>query len=274
LIKNIRPESYAELLELLNEEDLYVFAGGTDLMIRKRQWQGAERRFDRPIVYISHLKELHGIASLETHYEIMACETQQSVATSTLLPAYIKEPISKMATPSIRNLATIGGNIVNDASVGDSIPLLFALDAQVVLRNCKGVRQLSIQAFILGKYKTALQPNELLEKIIIPKRGYEGFYYRKAGLRKASILSKLSVYVLYRGKGEKLEDIRVVVGAVNDRPIRSRQAEESFIKDHDVDQVVAAYKALMVGSDDKRSTKKYREEIASRIIDYSLREVM
>lgn len=169
MIKNIRPESLEALLDYIDQEDFYVFAGGTDLMIRKRQWQGAQRRFDKPIIYISHLQALKGIEVFEDRYEIKSCTTQSQVAESDLLPEYIKGPIAQMATPSIRNLATIGGNVVNDASVGDSIPILFALDAKVVLRSVSGVREMTIQAFIRGKYKTALKNNELLEKIIIPK---------------------------------------------------------------------------------------------------------
>jgi len=274
VIKNIRPDNYQHLLTLIDQETFYVFAGGTDLMIRKRQWQGAERRFDKPIVYISHLRELQGIREFNDHYEIMACATQTDVAESTILPEYVKEPISKMATPPIRNLATIGGNVVNDASVGDSIPLFFALNAEVVLRSVHGTRQLKMHEFIIGKYKTALAQNEILEKIIVPKEEIDGFHYRKTGLRKASILSKLSVYMLYKGRGKKLEDIRVVVGAVNDIPIRLRTAEKSFLENRDVDKLVDAYRQQMNGKDDKRSTKEYREEITCRLIEYFLGEVL
>jgi CO/xanthine dehydrogenase FAD-binding subunit len=273
MIKNIRPDTYEELLNYIDQEDLYVFAGGTDLMVRKRQWQGAERRFDKPIIYVSHLEALKGIQAFDDRYEIGACTTQNEVACSELLPDYIKGPISKMATPSIRNLATIGGNVVNDASVGDSIPLLFALDADLVLTSVKGQRIIKIEEFILGKYKTALAPNELLEKIIIPRSDYSGYFYRKTGLRKASILSKLSVYVLYRLKEGGLEDLRVSVGAINDIPIRSRVAERSFIEDGKVEKFIYHYKSMMEGQDDKRSTKAYREEIACRLIEKYLREV-
>ena len=274
MIRNIRPETFESLLEYIDKEDLYVFAGGTDLMIRKRQWQGAERRFDKPIIYIAHLPCLKGIEETETTYEIMACTTKSEVARSNILPEYLKAPIAQMATPSIRNLATIGGNVVNDASVGDSIPVLFALDAEVVLRSIHGSRSMKIQDFIKGKYHTALKSNEILEKIIVPKAAYDGYYYRKSGLRKASILSKLSVYVLYKMDDKKLTNIRVVLGALNDAPIRSKTAEAQFVKDGDVEQFVKTYQALMDASDDKRSSKIYREEIASRLIEYYLREVM
>lgn len=274
MIKNIRPESLEALLDYMDQEDFYVFAGGTDLMIRKRQWQGAQRRFDKPIIYISHLKALQGIEVFEDRYEIKSCTTQSQVAESDLLPEYIKAPIAQMATPSIRNLATIGGNVVNDASVGDSIPILFALDAKVVLRSVAGVREMTIQAFIRGKYKTALKNNELLEKIIIPKVDYSGYFYRKTGLRKASILSKLSVYVLYKRSENNLEDIRVVVGAVNVTPIRSKTAEDELLKNSDINEFVKHYRGLMAASDDKRSTKAYREEISCRLIEYYLREVI
>lgn len=274
MIINRRPDNYQELLEWINQESHYIFAGGTDLMIRKRQWQGAERRFDKPIIYINHLPEFQGISQNDDFYEIGSCVTQSELAASPLLPEYIKEPVGLMATPAIRNVATIGGNVVNNASVGDSIPLLYALDAQLILRCVDGVRTIQIQDFIKGKYKTDLKENEVLEKILLPKYKFDGHYYRKTGLRKASILSKLSVYLLYKKDRDKLVEIRIAIGAVNETPIRLKAVEEKFVRSLDIKVCIDSYLEKMKAENDKRSTKLYREEVVSRLLEKYLEEVV
>lgn len=266
----IRPETVKDLLEALEQKDYYLFAGGTDLMIRKRQWHGAERRFDKDVAFISQIDELRGIESHQDHYEIRTLTTQTEMATSEILPDYIRIPYSQMATLAVRNLATVGGNIINAASVADSLPVLYALDADVVMRSRIGSRTLPVDQLIKGKYRTDRRTNEILEKVLIPKYEASGFYYKKIGQRKASILSKLSVFILYQKQGEQLTDLRVAIGAVNDTVIRLREAERAFIDTGDVEAFLAALETVLDAQTDRRSTKDYRERTALKLVGHFL----
>lgn len=274
MFKNIRPDTLEHLLEEINKGYYHIFAGGTDLMIRKRQWQGAERKFANDVIFISHLDELKGIYETDTSYEIYSCVTQSEVVSSDILPEYIKEPFNQMATISVRNLATVGGNIVNAASVADSLPVLYALDAKVVLRNNKESRTLNINDFILGKYKTVIKENEILEKVIIPKNDFTGYFYKKIGQRKSSILSKLSVYILYKKDTSSVTDLRIVVGAVNDMPIRLPQNELKLLESKNIDEYIDVLQKTMNSSDDKRSTKNYKEQVSIRLVRNFLKNLL
>lgn len=271
MFNNVRPNSVEELLEAINQQFYYIFAGGTDLMIRKRQWQGAERRFDRDIIYIAHLDELNGIHETEDTYEIYTLVTQSDMAESSLLPEYLKVPYSQMATIGIRNVATVGGNIINAASVGDSLPLLYALDASIVLRSIDGRRTLAITDLILDKYKTTKKQNEILERVIIPKTHFDGYFYKKLGQRKASILSKVSVFILYNRNPEL--EIRIAIGAVNDTPIRLIDEEKRLAETGDIEGYLKALEGAMHSSTDKRSTKEYKEQITLRLVRNYLEEI-
>lgn len=260
MFKTFRPGTLNETLEILNNNNCHIFAGGTDLMIRKRQWQGAERKFTQPVCYINHLDELKGISIYENRFEIGSLTTQTDIVESNL-PDYIKYPYSLMSHPAIRNIATVGGNIVNAASVADSLPILYALDAVLELSSVGGVREISVSDFILDKYKTVRNSNELLTKVIIPKLPINDFYYIKLGQRKASILSKLSLFIV---QGDDL--FRLGIGAVNDTVIRDESLEKTYLRNHNIEDLLRGYKALMKSKDDKRSTKKYREQVTLDII--------
>lgn len=267
MIDSYRPQTLEAALDILNKFNCHIFAGGTDLMIRKRQWQGAERKFTQAIVFISHLEELRFIESDHEFYKIGTLTTQSDMVNSDL-PEYIREPYRQMAHHAIRNIATVGGNIVNAASVADSLPILYALDAQVVLRSVDGTRQVKIEDFIVGKYKTLRKQNELLTHVLIPIKPFTAYFYKKLGQRKASILSKLSVFILIHE-----EDIRITIGAVNETVIRNRSYELDYLKTENIEQLKDNYQSLMMGTDDKRSTKDYREKVALNLIEDYLKGV-
>lgn len=267
MFKSYRPHSITELLDIIDKETCHIFAGGTDLMIRKRQWQGAERKFTQNVVYINHLMELKGIEETDDAYIIGTLTTQSDIVKSHL-PEYIRRPYELMSSPAIRNVATVGGNIVNAASVADSLPILYALDASLELASKYGKRIVKVEEFVLGRYKTVRQSNELLTRVIVPKYNSQGYFYKKLGQRKASILSKVSVFILYQPN-----DIRITIGAVNDLVIRNMTLERKFIKDKDLSSLLIGYKSLMNGSDDKRSTKAYRETTALNLIEDYIKEI-
>ncbi len=269
-----RPETVDELLEIIDTGKYRIFAGGTDLMVRKRQWQGAERRFEEDIVFIEQIDELKGITEDKEHYHIKTCTTHRNMEKSLVLPECIKLPYRLMGNPAIRNVATVGGNIVNAAQVADSLPLLYALDGKILLKSKNRSRILTVEDFIKGKYKTDIRENEFLHEVIIPKIDITGFRYKKVGSRKASILSKFSVVFLYGMKNDKLDYIRVSIGAVNELPVRNREAEERFVENRDVKEFLTAIRKEMEGTDDKRSTKLYREEVSLRIVEEYLSEIL
>jgi CO/xanthine dehydrogenase FAD-binding subunit len=269
-----RPETVDELLEIIDTGKYKIFAGGTDLMVRKRQWQGAERRFEEDIVFIEQIDELKGITEDKEHYHIKTCTTHRNMEKSLVLPECIKLPYRLMGNPAIRNVATVGGNIVNAAQVADSLPLLYALDGKILLKSKNRSRILTVEDFIKGKYKTDIRENEFLHEVIIPKIDITGFRYKKVGSRKASILSKFSVVFLYGMKNDKLDYIRVSIGAVNELPVRNREAEERFVENRDVKEFLTAIRKEMEGTDDKRSTKLYREEVSLRIVEEYLSEIL
>lgn len=265
--KHYRPSSVSEAITILSEavateRPHTVLAGGTDLMIRKRNWQGTRRRFDGDVIFIQQIDELKRVRRSQHLLEIGATATQSEIAVHPDVPEYIREVVRQMGTPAIREVATMGGNIVNGASVADTLVPWFALDASVLLRSARGDRLLPIQKFLLGKYKTALAPDELLVSICIPLPDIADFHYQKIGNRKASVLSKLSVLILKESGGRH----RIAIGAVNDKVIRNVNLELAYLENGDLDQLICGYESMLNAHDDKRSTKDYREKVTLNIV--------
>ncbi len=269
MIQSYRPETLKEALQIRNQIDCTVFAGGTDLYIRKRQWQGAERRFDNDLLFIHQLSELRKIEVSDEEIILGACVTQSEIEGDAYLPEFLRMPYRLMGNPAIRNTATVGGNIVNAAQVADSLPVLFALDSQVVLQSIHGERKMPTMDFVIGKYKTGIQTNEILTHVMIPKKNWTDFYYRKIGSRKQNILSKLSVIVLLEKKNDDLTNLAISIGCVNEKPIRDHEIEQGFLESGAINQLIDQLYDKMEGQNDKRSSKAYREITSLKLIkDY------
>src|SRR4029077_4856370 len=106
----------------------------------------------------------------EDELEIGAGLTLSQVAQAwTSAPPVWHEWLPLFASPLIRNRATLGGNLATASPIGDGAPLLLALDARVRIAGPRGERIVPLDSFFLGYRKTALQPDELLVSILLPK---------------------------------------------------------------------------------------------------------
>lgn len=274
------PNSVDEALEKLREKEYWIFAGGTDLMIRKRQWHGASRRFKKPVMFIQSIKALQRITFDEDYIYIGATASLRKIAEHPEVPEILKKGILKMASPPIRNVATLGGNICNAAKVGDTIPILFLLDARVEVIK-KGDRRLEkISDFIKGKYETDLRKGELLYRIWIPRKKFTLSKYYKLGLRHGDVLSKLTVSCVMSCDQEVITDFRVAFGAINNKPIRDQYIEKKILHKtcnqarEYMYAMIKDYERLLHGESDKRSTREYREKTAINLLHKFLKEAL
>ena len=142
-----QPINLKEALEFLHSQHALVLAGGTDFMLMRARLT----RDDRPVLCVGHLEELRQIKISGQELSIGAACTLTQLLQSPLLPEYLKRPIAGMASPAIRNIATIGGNICNASPAGDALPMLYALDAVLCLQSASGIEELPIQSYIITR---------------------------------------------------------------------------------------------------------------------------
>ncbi|KYH28922.1 MULTISPECIES: FAD binding domain-containing protein [Clostridium] len=267
-----RPKTLKEALEIIDKEECIIFSGGTDLMVKNKKWSGVEPGFTNPVVFISDLKELKKIEKEHNTLRLGAACTCCEIAESSLVPDYFKEVFLNMASPAIRNIATVGGNICNASPAGDSLPLLYALEAKLILESVNGERKVPIQKFILGPGKNDIKENEILREIEIDIGDFNKFCYKKVGTRKSIALSKVSFMGLAKVDKGKIEDIRIAFGACGPKVIKDKTAESWIIKinsinNNELNYAKKIYSKLITPIDDQRSTADYRKNVCLRILE-------
>lgn len=225
------PTSLREAIELGARfgADGRFLAGGTDLLIQIRRGQLAPR----------HLVSLHrvpGLSALEVDSALSlgALVTHRQLErTAGLRGAWeaLREGAEVVGGHQIRNVATVGGNVVNASPAADVVPVLLALDATVTCLSPAGERTLPLEGFASAPGVTARRPDELLTRVRMPAlSANSGTAFLKAGRRRAMEISLVCVAVrLTLDAGhERCLDARIALGAVAPTTLRARAAELSL----------------------------------------------
>lgn len=269
MVKAYKPENLFEALEIIASDRCTIFAGGTDLMVKRRQWAGLEPEFKLPVLFIGHLKELKSIDSMNGYLTIGAACTLTSMLENKIMPDILKKAVSEMASPSIRNAATIGGNICNSSPAGDILPVLYALNAILIVESKNGKREVPIDQFITGPGKNDIKSEEILTGIKVKLEEFNISTYVKVGTRRALAISKLSFTGLCRKKEGVVEDIRIAFGSVGPTVIRNKGLEREMIESgqkSDIEKITRKYREIIKPIDDQRSTSLYRMETSIMLL--------
>lgn len=276
MVNAFKPKSLNEALRIMDSYICTVFAGGTDLMVKRKTWSGLEAEFSTPVLFLDRLDEIKGIKINDGMLEIGAACTFNKLIESPKVPQFMKQVFLQMSSPAIRNIATIGGNICNSSPAGDSLPLLYALDAILVIDSIHHSRRIHIHDFITGPGKNTLSGSEILTSIRIPLQDFDIIYYKKVGTRKSNALSKLSFTGFAKLQGLCFSDIRISFGAVGPTVVRDEGIEKHIIEmssegSLDMPLIKNMYGNIIKPIDDQRSTAKYRKETALKLLENFLR---
>lgn len=273
MVSCYRPQNLREALEIRKNKKPIVFAGGTDLMVKMKNWAGLSPKFESDVLFIGHLKELRSIEHRNACIKIGAACTLADIIEDEFVPNYIKDILINMASPAVRNIATLGGNICNSSPAGDTLPVLYALNAKLRLESVDGNREIDIEDFIYGPGKNQLRDNELLKEISIELKPFDCVFHKKIGTRKASSISKASFIGLANIKDNKIDDIRISFGAVAKTVVRSREIEDKLkgatLRDieENFSKIKELYLGLINAIDDQRSSKEYRQDASIKLLE-------
>ena len=233
---------------------------------------GALPKFDKDVLYISHIEEMKGIYKDEKGLHIKAGTTMDEVEHSKLVPTLLRKSISEVASTNIRHFATLVGNIANASPAGDTIVVDVVLDAILKLESIDGERFVKAEDFVQGVRKIDRKPNELVTEIIFPEVDYNGELWFKVGSRKADSISKVMMAGIYKIHEKTLENFALVFGSVAIKPVRSHDLENE-LKGMSLDDVkknkghiIEEYAKLIKPIDDQRSTAEYRLTVAKNMI--------
>lgn len=272
------PNTLKEVINIISNEECTIFAGGTDLLVKNKRWSGLTPSFDNNVVFISDIGELRQIKIDKEAIIIGAACTFNDICKNKIVPQYIKNVFLKMASPAIRNIATIGGNICNSSPAADSLPILNALESEVILKSDKGERTISLDEFICGPGQNIISKDEILTEIRVPLKDFNIKTYRKIGTRKSTALAKVSFVGLAELSEGIIRDIRLSLGSVAPTVVKSKEIENQIInmskKDTlNIEKIKQKYNNIIEPIDDQRSTSNYRREVCLRLLEDFLKKL-
>ena len=168
----IAPTTQAELLAARAAyPQAQVVAGGTDVGL----WITKQHRQFAQVLDVTRAAELRRIEEDGAGLRIGAAVTlTDAFAALQRQWPQLQRFAARFAGLPVRNAGTLGGNVANGSPIGDSMPLLIALRAQVVLASMRGERTLALEDLYTGYRQTALAPDELLVRIVVPRPAPEG----------------------------------------------------------------------------------------------------
>jgi xanthine dehydrogenase small subunit len=252
-------------------------AGGTDVMVAIT---GELREPPARMLDLSRLDELRGI-SLERGAIVLGARTtyselRRSALVTEHLPA-LAEAAATIGAAQIQNRGTLGGNTANAPPAGDTLPILLATDATILVGGQRGEREIPAAAFFLGYRRTELAPDELVLHVRIPLPKGRQVRFRKVGTRRAQAISKVVMAVSWRELGETgWGDLRVALGSVAPTPIRALATEAVLEGALPTPEVADRASETLAGElspiDDVRSTADYRRTVAARVLHRIVRE--
>jgi CO/xanthine dehydrogenase FAD-binding subunit len=233
------------------------------------------------------LNDLRGIVLEPRALSIGALTTYTELRRSALVaevaPALV-EAAATIGAAQIQNRGTIGGNLGNASPAGDTLPVLLALDAEVVVGSVRGERPIPIDRFFRSYRRTALEPDELILRVRLPIVPGREARFRKVGTRRAQAISKVVIAIAWRADGTLAgagagpwRGVRVALGSVAPTPIRASETESvlegAAPTPETADAAAEALAAEIHPIDDVRSTAGYRRIVAARVLHRLVREV-
>ncbi|MCI0344956.1 MAG: xanthine dehydrogenase family protein subunit M [Chloroflexi bacterium] len=271
------PHRLADAYALLAGSAWTPIAGGTDLMVRITGELGPIP--DR-ILDVSRLDALAGIDMEAGHLVLGARTTYTEIRRSALcrehLPALV-EAAATIGAAAIQNRGTLGGNIANASPAGDTLPVLLAADAEIVVGSHREERAIAAADFFTGYRTTALAKDELILRVRLPLPAGRDVRFRKVGTRRAQAISKVVLATAWRDHGGAgWSDVRVALGSVAATPIRALATESALEGRRPTPEVADRAAETLAGEitpiDDVRSTAEYRRVVAARILHRILRD--
>jgi xanthine dehydrogenase small subunit len=263
------PQSVAALAALrLEKPNAQLLAGCTDVGL----WVNKQFRDLGDIIYLGDVAELKQItvandvlfvgagATLEAAWRALA---QHSAA--------LTDVWLRFASPLIRNVGTMGGNVANGSPIGDTAPVLMALDALIELRCGDAVRRMPLQDFYIDYMRNRLKPGEFVQSMAVPLSAFQ----KQVRAYKISKRFDCDISALCAGFSIAVQDnivthIRLAFGGMAGTVKRATAAEGTLLgKNWDQSAVAAAKAALLQDFEplsDMRASAGYRMQVAQNLL--------
>jgi xanthine dehydrogenase small subunit len=263
------PRSLPELLRLRCERpQAQLVAGCTDVGLWVTKMH---RQFDQ-VLDLTQVQELQRIEEYEHHVAIgAAASLTDAFAALARQRPQLASFFDRFAGLPVRNSGTLGGNVANGSPIGDSMPLLIALGAHVVLLSVRGHRDLPLEHFYTGYRSNVLAPDEVLGWIKVP-RPVEGETLRayKVSKRFDDDISAVCLVINARLRAGVVQQVGIGAGGVAATPARAVRTEALLRRQPWTEQAATRaageLRAEFQPISDMRASAAYRAEVLGNLL--------
>lgn len=256
-----------------------LLAGGTELLVDLK----SGRRSAKHLISLQSVATLRGIHFLPGGLRIGALTTLSELNRHTdvcrVFPA-IHDATSQMAAVQIRNMATVGGNVVCAVPCADLPPVLLVLKASATAWSPSGERTIRLESFFTGVRRTVLNPDEILTHVEVPAPGHQfGAAYARFSLREGNSVAVAAIAASVQLDSDgSIADAHIAFGAVSPTPRLAVGTREALIGRAASAQALAqASDAAMAECEpisDVRGSSEFRREIVGVLTRRALRTAL
>ncbi len=265
----LAPRTLAQLVALRSQRpQATLLAGCTDIGL----WVNKQFREVGDLIYIGQVEDLQQVGEAHGKLHIGAAVSLSDAFAALCLPyPELGELWERFASPPVRNAGTLGGNIANGSPIGDSMPALIALGAEVVLHGPRGRRSLPLDAFYLDYMKKDLSADEIVEAVEVPvHESALRFRSWKVSKRFDSDISAVCGAFALRLEAGVVRSPRIAFGGMAATPRRALRTEAAIEgRRWDEAALFAALQALAedyAPLSDLRASADYRRRTAAGLL--------
>ncbi|WP_235297772.1 FAD binding domain-containing protein [Portibacter marinus] len=267
--------SVQEALSMLGENDK-ILGGGHSLI------PAMKLRLNMPeaLIDISKIEKLKEITDNEATITIGAGATHASIAAHKALKNHapmIAEAAGMIGDIQVRNRGTIGGSIAHADPSADWPAVLLAADAKIVIANATGSREVDVDQFFQGFYTTALEDNEIITAIRIPKSAANANSCYEKFVQPASRFAIVGCAAAVEKNGDSVSSARIAFSGVSDAPYRAKEVETALkggdLSEEHLDMACAGVTSDVSVMSDHFASEKYRAHLATVYAKRALRRL-
>ncbi len=246
-----------------------LLAGATDVGL----WVTKQLRELGNIIYLGQVAALKNVLEVDGMLDIGAAVTLNDAyaALCRHYPSELSDMWQRFASLPIRNVGTLGGNVANGSPIGDSMPWLIALGADIVLRGSAGRRVMPLDQFYLDYQKNALQPGEFVEavRVPLPRAGVQFRTYKLAKRYDQDISAVCAGFAFTLDHGT-IKTARIAYGGMAAIPKRATLTEQRLLGQPWSEATLSAAMAAMERDyaplSDMRASGAYRMKAAQNLL--------
>ena len=275
----LQPRSLREAAAMLDSDSARPIAGGTAVMLMMK-------------LGVLRPTRLVSLRAVEKRYSeiTMGADGDLHIGAMATLAALERSPVIRKEAPVIartlrtlsnvrvRNVATVGGHLAHADPHMDLPPVLIALGARVTVVGPDGERSMPLEELHAGYLETTLARNELIAGVIVPRQGPRRAAYLKCTTRSADDWPALGIAVVLDADGTAVRDVRIVISAATDVPMRLAKAE-ALLRGARVDDTTlarageaAAAQALVLG--DEHGSALYKLALIKVYLTRTIRQAL